>query len=290
MRIIEIINEDNTQTQPENEQESGNLPNKQRDDILSLETGGYTVNPRVKQLQSYLQKFGYDLGHAGVDGKYGPYTAKAVSEFKKDYGLSGSGKQSGSDVFSMIHKINNGKVKKINKTSNSANKINSKNGLNSLPNIPEVHQAKKVAEQYLGSPISDDEFSMLFRASIAEASPDPKERAGVMAVMLNRVKSPRYPNSIKGVLTQKNQFQAVTGTKNNGHKASPHFSRTPSESHARSLANAIIQGLPSANSSWLNFTSAIKGAYGAGTNIGFMNKVANSRGSKRIGDTWFGTV
>ena len=46
----------------------------------------------VKELQSALNAAGYSVGSTGVDGKYGPRTARAVGAFKKDYNLPG-GKQ-----------------------------------------------------------------------------------------------------------------------------------------------------------------------------------------------------
>ena len=43
----------------------------------------------VKELQSALNAAGYSVGSTGVDGKYGPRTARAVGAFKKDYKLPG---------------------------------------------------------------------------------------------------------------------------------------------------------------------------------------------------------
>jgi peptidoglycan hydrolase-like protein with peptidoglycan-binding domain len=44
-------------------------------------------NGDVKQLQAVLQDLGYDLGDAGVDGKFGPQTAKALKAFQSENGL-----------------------------------------------------------------------------------------------------------------------------------------------------------------------------------------------------------
>lgn len=48
-------------------------------------------NIYVKQLQTMLQKLGYNLGICGVDGDYGTQTEKAVKEFQRDKGLAQDG-------------------------------------------------------------------------------------------------------------------------------------------------------------------------------------------------------
>ncbi|GGW90191.1 hypothetical protein GCM10010383_19620 [Streptomyces lomondensis] len=47
---------------------------------------------RVVQVQCMLAKRGYDLGGAGVDGRFGKDTAKAVRGFQRDKGLDADGK------------------------------------------------------------------------------------------------------------------------------------------------------------------------------------------------------
>lgn len=47
--------------------------------------------PAVKDMQRMLSNAGYTVGSTGVDGKYGPRTARAVRAFKKDYQLPGDG-------------------------------------------------------------------------------------------------------------------------------------------------------------------------------------------------------
>lgn len=293
MKIKELLFEGDNQT-GSNDIEP--VKNKQRDskgtpeiqsdqEKLSQENGNYTVNPKVKSFQQKLIKLGYNLGPPGADGKYGPYTAKAVASFKKDYKLGGSGSVVGHKTISHISKVFNGTVERVKQPSGQT-----ESGDVDLPASELIDKAKKVAETFLGSEISDSEWSKLVRATLAEASPNSQERAGVMAVILNRVRSSKYPGSISLVLDQKNQFQAVTGTKANNRQPSKHYTRTPGSKTLESLANAIITYLPRSNNTWLNFTSAVAGAYGAGTNIGFMRKVANSNGSRKIGKTWFGTV
>jgi peptidoglycan hydrolase-like protein with peptidoglycan-binding domain len=70
------------------------------------------LEDEVKRMQSGLQKLGYSLGRLGVDGKYGPATAAAVSAFKKDYDLKGNGSSFGKEEFGMFDKIDSKQVAK----------------------------------------------------------------------------------------------------------------------------------------------------------------------------------
>lgn len=153
-----------------------------------------------------------------------------------------------------------------------------------------LDEAKLKAESYLGRPISDSEWDALVRTTFAEATSNPAERAGVMTVILNRVKSPSFPNTIDGVLNQKSQFQAVTGTRNDPGPSEGYLAnRSPAQ--LASMADALNTYLPEyADRGWVNFTSNIDAAYGAGTNIGFKDTVRNSPNSEIIGGTVFGSV
>jgi N-acetylmuramoyl-L-alanine amidase len=59
--------------------------------------------------------------------------------------------------------------------------------------------------------ISNDEIDLLARLVRAEAQTEPFEgKAAVASVVLNRVESPQFPNSIKKVIYQPGQFQPVS--------------------------------------------------------------------------------
>lgn len=149
-------------------------------------------------------------------------------------------------------------------------------------------QAKAEAEKFLGRPISDEEWELLLRATIAESSSNSEEQANVAAVILNRTRSKKYPDTITAVLTQKNQFQAVTGTSKNGNQPSKNFSN-PTDKQIASATNSILTRLANADKNWLNFTAANPAAYGPGTNIGYLSKAKSTPGSKVIGGTVFFT-
>lgn len=64
----------------------------------------------VSQIQHILSVLGYDIGPTGVDGKYGPNTAKAIGNFKKDYKLPGDGSVFGERSLQTIEKIASGQL------------------------------------------------------------------------------------------------------------------------------------------------------------------------------------
>lgn len=61
------------------------------------------------------------------------------------------------------------------------------------------------------APSGDDMVNLLARLINGEARGEPYEgQVAVGAVILNRVKSPQFPNTIPGVIYQKGQFSCVT--------------------------------------------------------------------------------
>jgi hypothetical protein len=74
--------------------------------------------------------------------------------------------------------------------------------------------ARAMAENYLGRPMSDKEWSELVRATSAEGSgKSTEEYAYIMAAILNRSRS-KGGKDISQILREPNQFEAVTGGKN----------------------------------------------------------------------------
>ena len=244
-----------------------------------------TATEAVKALQSKLQGLGYSVGNTGIDGKYGPRTARAVAAYKKDNNIqSDSGVMTAAEVTAMST---------ASPVANPTPPGNSGGGgsvgdLGDLASLENLDQATEVVSAFLGKDVSPEEMNMLIRATAAEASRNSQERGAVAAVILNRVRSSRYPNNIEAVLTQRNQFQAVTGTR---HDPGPHsnFSNMNSNTGAQ-VIGAMIRYLPNMDRSWLNFTANNPRAYGRGTNIDFMYTMRNAPDAKVIGGTVFGTA
>ena len=71
--------------------------------------------PAVKDMQRMLSNAGYSVGSTGVDGKYGPRTARAVRAFKKDYKLPGDGLSMSKKGLEILAGIDSGVVPKASK-------------------------------------------------------------------------------------------------------------------------------------------------------------------------------
>jgi hypothetical protein len=134
--------------------------------------------------------------------------------------------------------------------------------------LSNYNQAKKKAETYLGRSINDDNWNSLIAATSAEAGNQNKEElAWVMAVILNRVR-PNPAFTVKSILSEPKEFQAVTGTSERPGPSSG-FLKGPSGFREESIYSSIIDNLQQDKIpiTYLFFTSDLVGAYKGGTNI-----------------------
>ena len=123
----------------------------------------------VKTIQEKLKRWGYYSG--SVDGIYGSQTVSAVKKFQKKNGLTVDG-IAGTQT-----------LKAMGITSNSSSSSSSNNSSN---------------------------VNLLARVVYGEARGEPYTgQVAVAAVVLNRVKSSKFPNTISGVVYQSGAFDAV---------------------------------------------------------------------------------
>ena len=126
----------------------------------------------VKTVQEKLKRWGYYTG--SVDGIYGPATKKAVEYFQRKNGLTVDGIV-GSKTYAAL-------------------------GM--------MQQAGGGGQQ---NGAADADTYLLARCIYGEARGEPYTgQVAVGAVVLNRVKSPEFPNTIAGVIYQRHAFTAVT--------------------------------------------------------------------------------
>jgi len=148
-------------------------------------------------------------------------------------------------------------------------------------------QAKASADKYAGRTLSSNEWSELVKATHAEAGQKSQtEAAMVMASIINR--SREKGKSIEQVLREPNQFQAVTGTSVNP-GPSPAFRQGPSEKRAEQIYGAAANILEKVSKQQKDFTAASSAAYGAGTNVGYRDKMLAAGGSV-VGASVFNTA
>ena len=139
----------------------------------------------VKELQRRLKQWGYYNG--AVDGIYGKGTVEAVKKFQKKNGLTADG-IAGLETFKALGMNDSVKALENNKnggSSSSSSNTNSDYTSSDLYLLAKCIYAEARGESYTG-------------------------QVAVGAVILNRVASSSFPNTISGVIYQKNAFTAVS--------------------------------------------------------------------------------
>ena len=134
----------------------------------------------VKELQRRLKEWGYYNG--AVDGIYGKATVEAVKKFQRKNGLTADG-IAGRSTFEALGMNDSVKVLDNDKKGGSSQ----------------------------GSGYTSSDLYLLAKCIYAEARGESYTgQVAVGAVILNRVASSQFPNTISGVIYQKNAFTAVS--------------------------------------------------------------------------------
>ena len=134
----------------------------------------------VKEVQRRLKQWGYYSG--AVDGIYGPATVKAVKEFQRKNGLTVDG-IAGRSTFEALGM--NDSVRVLDNEKSGSSTANSNYTSSDLYLLAKCIYAEARGETYTG-------------------------QVAVGAVILNRVASSSFPNTISGVIYQKGAFTAVS--------------------------------------------------------------------------------
>lgn len=138
---------------------------------------GGSTGPKVKEVQRRLKAWGYYNGE--VDGKYGQGTIEAVQKFQKKHGLYITGV------------VNVSTAEKLGITLSSGSSSGYQGGSSSNSASGDVY--------------------LLARCIYGEARGEPyKGKVAVGAVILNRVASSKFPNTIAGVIYQPGAFSVVS--------------------------------------------------------------------------------
>ena len=149
--------------------------------IMPVARAAVTVGPgdtgeNVKKIQRRLIQ--YDYMDDTADGVYGEKTRQAVIKFQKKYGLTADG---------VVGPATAAKLGVSLSGSVTASSTSSSGGY------------------------SSSDVTLLARLVYAEARGEPyKGQVAVAAVVLNRVRSSEFPNTIAGVIYQKNAFSCVS--------------------------------------------------------------------------------
>ena len=130
----------------------------------------------VKQLQTKLKRWGYYTG--AVDGIFGSGTKKAVEHFQRKNGLTVDGIVGSATAKALGLKLSGSS------SSGSSGGSSSSSNSGNLYLLARLVYGEARGEPYVG-------------------------KVAVAAVVLNRVKSPLFPNTISGVIYQSGAFDAV---------------------------------------------------------------------------------
>ena len=138
----------------------------------------------VTKVQKRLIQWGYMDGTA--DGRYGEDTRNAVRKFQRNNGLTADGKVGAATAAKMGVTLSGTKSSASSSASSSAGYVSADHRL-----LAKLVYAEARGESYKG-------------------------KVAVGAVALNRVRSSQFPNTLSGVVYQKNAFECVTnGSINN---------------------------------------------------------------------------
>ncbi len=129
----------------------------------------------VKQIQEKLKRWGYYNG--SVDGVYGSKTLAAVKSFQKKNGLTADG-IAGEKTLAAMGITSSGSTSSSNSNSSGSNS-------NNVNLLARLIYGEARGESYTG-------------------------QVAVGAVVMNRVKSSSFPNTIAGVIYQSGSFDAVS--------------------------------------------------------------------------------
>ena len=142
----------------------------------------------VKRVQQKLINWGYMSGSA--DGKYGAQTEKAVREFQKKNGIEQTG-VAGDKTLAALG------------ITGTQNAQQSSGGTST--------QSQKKNASGSGEKSNSGDVNLLARCIYGEARGEPyKGKVAIGAVILNRVKSADFPNTIAGVIYQPGAFSVVS--------------------------------------------------------------------------------
>jgi peptidoglycan hydrolase-like protein with peptidoglycan-binding domain len=272
-------------------------PKQNANTQLSIAVPQGRVGIAVADIQRALLALGYKLPRHGVDGVRGPETSGAVKQFQRDNGLEVDG-DPGPETVGALNKLIASKGIKFEKSTQAD--VKGKLGgvtdvddsdIEDYGNIPKdqlTEKARKSADEYLGRPMSDSEWDWLVRATSAESAYNVKSYAMVMASILNRARD-YGKNGVIGALKARNQFQAVTGTRADGHKPSANFVRGPNARQLHGICTGAIKYLPSVSRNQRNFSATNPAAYGPGTDIGWLHKL-QKQGGQQIAGSHFNTT
>ncbi|QSF42877.1 spore cortex-lytic enzyme [Paenibacillus tianjinensis] len=158
----------------------------------------------VYELQGRLKHLGYYAGK--IDSQFGTKTKNAVTWFQWKFGIKADG------VVGAKTKLKLYNATKAWKPTEPSTTTAKKNTANSNTATADSGKKNTTAELSSGNTmgLSENDLKIMANAVYGESRGEPFEgQVAVAAVILNRVKSPSFPNTPSGVIFQPGAFTAV---------------------------------------------------------------------------------
>lgn len=162
----------------------------------------------VYELQGRLKYLGFYYGK--LDSYFGPKTRDSLKWFQSEFGMKIDGLAGPKTKLKLYNATKNWKP---GLETTEPGKAGSAQKSNKGTTNTEQGTAKKESEELAPSSamgLSDNDLKIMANAVYGEARGEPFEgQVAVAAVILNRVKSPSFPNTASGVIFQPRAFTAV---------------------------------------------------------------------------------
>ncbi|VEF47956.1 spore cortex-lytic enzyme [Bacillus freudenreichii] len=207
-----------------------------------VETGAFTnqviqkgaVGDDVIELQARLQYLGYYNGK--IDGVFGWGTYWALRNFQDKFGLPVDG-LAGSSTKAKLVKASKYDKQYVKGQVNKGKDFTYYGGAGKSTN--KTAKTSKPSAVNTPAGFSQNDIQLMANAVHGEARGEPYEgQVAVAAVILNRVNSPSFPNTVSGVIFEPLAFTAV---------ADGQIWLTPNETSKRAVLDAINGWDPSSN-------------------------------------------
>ncbi len=158
----------------------------------------------VIELQARLQYIGYY--HGNIDGKFGYKTYWALREFQQDYGLPVDGIAGETTKQRLVNNTDFDRAF-VHRQIEQGNRFTYYGG---IPLEQQVKEGTKTSEVQLPTKYSEQDLQLMANAVYGEARGEPYEgQVAVAAVILNRLESSEFPNTISDIIFQPRAFTAV---------------------------------------------------------------------------------
>ena len=158
----------------------------------------------VVELQARLQYLGYYEGQ--IDGKFGYQTYWALRNFQQQYGLPVDG-IAGTDTKDYLVGFSDYDEEFVKQNLEAGNRFTHYGG---IPLSQQVKKGSSSSGYQLPSKYSDRDLQIMANAVYGESRGEPYEgQVAVAAVILNRLESKDFPDTISGIIFQPGAFTAV---------------------------------------------------------------------------------